>query len=129
MHVHSTHVMNTIHCSSTGVDYEVNIYQRRTNSSDNSRWIVRGVATVTLGSPSYFDCVVETEGVTTTLQWSAMDDFTPVSQSSISNGQRLGLPSVQASQVGVYICSDVEQGNDITLTITTGELNVCVLSM
>lgn len=65
---------------------------------------------------------METEGVTTTLQWSALDDFTGLSVSSITNGQRLG---VQASQVGDYVCSDVDQGNDIQLTITTGELCKC----
>jgi len=111
----------------TGANYEVKIYQRRFNdSSDNNRWIVRGVATVTAGSQSYFDCVVEAEGVTTTLQWSALNDFTSVSLSSVTNGQRLGFSSVQTSQLGEYVCRDVDQGNNVQLTITTGELLVCI---
>ena len=102
-----------------GVDYEVNIYQRRFNDSSDNKWVVRGIATITPNSQSYFDCVVETEGVTATLQWSTLNDFTGLSLSSITNGQRLGI---HASQVGDFVCSDVDQGNDIQLTITTGEL-------
>ena len=81
------------------------------------------MATVTVGLSSYFDCVAET-GVT--LQWSAMNGFAAgVSVSSLSNGQRLEFPRVQDSHVGVYTCRDVEQGEDITLTITTGKNITC----
>jgi len=103
---------------SAGVD----IYQREENDTSSISWIVRGVATVTVGLSSYFDCVAETGSVTTTLQWSAMNGFAAgVSVSSLSNGQRLEFPRVQDSHVGVYTCRDVEHGEDITLTITTGK--------
>lgn len=81
-------------------------------------WEVIGIATVRVGGYNTFLCMTNDDNAV--LRWFAMDDFTTISQSSVSAGQLLTISNTQESDIGEYVCTDTVSGDEARLNLTSG---------
>ena len=82
-------------------------------------WRVNGIATIQINGFSTFLCISPDNNA---LQWSAVNDFTNITQSTDVLGQLLTFHEMKESYVGEYVCRDTEHGSEARLNITTGKL-------
>ena len=91
---------------------------------------VEGLATVQIGGtapPSYYlDCLT-TADTKDNLRWSRgsgqliMADQTE--DSTVGTGLRLGLNTVDHTELDVYMCTDISTGDMVQVNVTDGEYN------
>ena len=97
------------------------IRQSRTENvvTGDGTWQVVGIATVRLGGYNTFLCMMANDD-NATLRWFATDNFTTISQSSVSAGQLLTISNTQDSDIGEYVCRNTVSGNEARLNLTRG---------